>query len=83
MTESYVNKEIFNSNNKKLSPVIKQFLSIKENNEDCIIFYRLGDFYELFLDDAVIGSRVLDLTLTGKDCGVGERAPMCGIPFHA
>lgn len=83
MIESYVNKEIFNSNNKKLSPVIKQFLSIKENNEDCIIFYRLGDFYELFLDDAVIGSRVLDLTLTGKDCGVGERAPMCGIPFHA
>lgn len=83
MTESYINKEIFNSNNKKLSPVIKQFLSIKENNEDCIIFYRLGDFYELFLDDAVIGSRVLDLTLTGKDCGVGERAPMCGIPFHA
>ena len=83
MTESYVNKEIFNSNNKKLSPVIKQFLSIKENNEGCIIFYRLGDFYELFLDDAVIGSRVLDLTLTGKDCGVGERAPMCGIPFHA
>ncbi len=83
MIETYVNKEIFNSNNKKLSPVIKQFLSIKENNEDCIIFYRLGDFYELFLDDAVIGSRILDLTLTGKDCGVGERAPMCGIPFHA
>lgn len=83
MIESYVNKEIFNSNNKKLSPVIKQYLSIKEQNEDCIIFYRLGDFYELFLDDAVIGSRILDLTLTGKDCGVGERAPMCGIPFHA
>ncbi len=83
MIESYVNKEIFNSNNKKLSPVIKQYLSIKENNEDCIIFYRLGDFYELFLDDAVIGSRILDLTLTGKDCGVGERAPMCGVPFHA
>lgn len=83
MIESYVNKEIFNSSNKKLSPVIKQYLSIKEQNEDCIIFYRLGDFYELFLDDAVIGSRILDLTLTGKDCGVGERAPMCGIPFHA
>lgn len=83
MTDSLVNKEIFNSNNKKLSPVIKQYLSIKENNDDCIIFYRLGDFYELFLDDAVIGSRILDLTLTGKDCGVGERAPMCGIPFHA
>lgn len=83
MIESYVNKEIFNSNNKKLSPVIKQYLSIKENNEDCIIFYRLGDFYELFLDDAIVGSRILDLTLTGKDCGVGERAPMCGIPFHA
>lgn len=83
MIDSYVNKEIFNSNNTKLSPVIKQFLAIKENNEDCIIFYRLGDFYELFLDDAIVGSRVLDLTLTGKDCGVGERAPMCGIPFHA
>ena len=52
-------------------------------NKDCILFYRLGDFYELFFDDAIVTSKELELTLTGKACGLEERAPMCGVPFHA
>ena len=60
-----------------------QYLETKENYKDFILFYRLGDFYEMFFDDAITTSRELDLTLTGKDCGMEERAPMCGIPFHA
>ena len=60
-----------------------QYLETKENYKDFILFYRLGDFYEMFFDDAILTSRELDLTLTGKDCGMEERAPMCGIPFHA
>ncbi len=66
-----------------LSPMMQHYLQIKENYKDCIIFYRLGDFYEMFFDDAVKASELLDLTLTGRDCGLEERAPMCGVPFHA
>ncbi|MDD6191252.1 MAG: DNA mismatch repair protein MutS [Firmicutes bacterium] len=68
---------------KKLSPMMQQYLDIKENYKDCILFFRLGDFYEMFFDDAVLASRELELTLTGKQCGLEERAPMCGVPFHA
>jgi len=70
-------------NNKKISEMMRHYLFVKEQYEDCIVFYRLGDFYEMFFDDAVEVSRLLELTLTGKDCGLEERAPMCGIPFHA
>lgn len=66
-----------------LSKMMAHYLSVKEEYKDCIIFYRLGDFYEMFFDDAIEASRVLDLTLTGRDCGLEERAPMCGVPFHA
>ena len=66
-----------------LSPMMQHYLSVKERYKDCIIFYRLGDFYEMFFDDAKTASRVLDLTLTGRDCGLEERAPMCGVPYHA
>ncbi len=65
------------------SPMMKHYLQTKEEYKDCILFYRLGDFYEMFFDDAITTSRELELTLTGKDCGQEERAPMCGIPFHA
>lgn len=66
-----------------LSPMMAHYLQVKEQYKDCVIFYRLGDFYEMFFDDAVRVSQMLDLTLTGRDCGLEERAPMCGIPFHA
>lgn len=68
---------------KKLSPMMQQYMDIKENYKDCILFFRLGDFYEMFFDDAVTSSRELELTLTGKNCGMEERAPMCGVPFHS
>ncbi len=67
----------------ELSPMMKQYFEIKEKNKDCILFYRLGDFYEMFYDDAILASRELELTLTGRDCGQEERAPMCGVPFHS
>ena len=67
----------------EFSPMMQQYLKTKEEYKDCILFYRLGDFYEMFFDDAILVSKELDLTLTGKDCGQEERAPMCGIPFHA
>ena len=67
----------------KLSPMMRRYFEIKENYKDCLLFFRLGDFYEMFFDDAVTASRVLDLTLTGRDCGLDERAPMCGVPYHA
>ncbi len=67
----------------KVSPMMQHYLSVKEDYPDCILFYRLGDFYEMFFDDAVEVSRVLEITLTGRACGLEERAPMCGIPFHA
>ncbi|MDI6602189.1 MAG: DNA mismatch repair protein MutS [Thermoanaerobacteraceae bacterium] len=65
------------------TPMIKQYLEIKEQYKDCILFYRVGDFYETFFDDAEIASRILNIVLTGKDCGKEERAPMAGIPYHA
>ena len=66
-----------------LSPMMKQYLEIKQQHKDEILFYRIGDFYEMFYDDAITASRELDLTLTGKQCGQKERAPMCGVPFHS
>ena len=66
-----------------LSPMMRQYLEIKEQNKDCILFYRVGDFYEMFFEDAELASRELELTLTGKDCGLEKRAPMCGVPHHA
>ncbi len=65
------------------TPMMQKYLETKEENKDCILFYRLGDFYEMFFDDAIIASKELEITLTGKDCGMEERAPMCGIPYHA
>ena len=67
----------------KLSPMMERYLQTKEEYKDCILFYRLGDFYEMFFDDAKTASRELELTLTGKNCGLAERAPMCGVPFHS
>lgn len=67
----------------EFSPMMTKYLETKEQYKDCVLFYRLGDFYEMFFDDAVMVSKELELTLTGKDCGQEERAPMCGIPFHA
>ena len=67
----------------QLSPMMQQYMETKEQYKDCILFYRLGDFYEMFFDDAVLVSKELELTLTGKDCGLEERAPMCGVPHHA
>ena len=66
-----------------LSPMMQHYVATKEEYKDCILFYRLGDFYEMFFDDAGTVSRELELTLTGKDCGLEERAPMCGVPYHA
>ena len=67
----------------KLSPMMQQYMEIKDKYEDTIIFFRLGDFYEMFFDDAILVSRLLELTLTGKQAGLDERVPMCGIPHHA
>ena len=66
-----------------LSPMMQHYLKTKEEYKDCILFYRLGDFYEMFFDDALTVTKELEITLTGKDCGLEERAPMCGVPFHA
>lgn len=67
----------------EVSPMMQHYLQTKELYKDCILFYRLGDFYEMFFDDAIMVSKELELTLTGKNCGLEERAPMCGVPFHA
>ena len=67
----------------KLSPMMKKYLETKDEYPDCILFYRLGDFYEMFFDDALLASRILDIALTGKACGLEERAPMCGVPYHS
>ena len=67
----------------KLSPMMQQYLSIKDEHRDQILMFRLGDFYEMFFDDAVTASRELELTLTGRDCGLPDRAPMCGVPYHS
>ena len=66
----------------KLSPMMQQYLSMKDEHRDQILMFRLGDFYEMFFDDAVTASRELELTLTGRDCGLPDRAPMCGVPYH-
>lgn len=67
----------------ELSPMMQNYLQTKEQYKDCILFYRLGDFYEMFFDDAIVASRELEITLTGRACGLEERAPMCGVPYHA
>ena len=67
----------------EFSPMMQRYLETKEQYKDCILFYRLGDFYEMFFDDAILASRELEITLTGKDCGQEERAPMAGVPYHA
>ena len=67
----------------KLSPMMRQYLESKKEVPDALLFYRIGDFYEMFFEDAIKASKALDLVLTGKDCGLEERAPMCGIPYHA
>lgn len=67
----------------KISPMMQQYLEIKDKYKDCVLFFRLGDFYEMFFDDAIVVSKTLELTLTGRDCGLEERAPMCGVPYHA
>ncbi len=67
----------------ELTPMMRQYLALKEENPDALLFFRLGDFYEMFFEDAITASRELELTLTGRDCGLPERAPMCGVPWHA
>ena len=67
----------------ELTPMMQQYMETKNQHKDCILFYRLGDFYEMFFDDAITASRELEITLTGKNCGLEERAPMCGVPFHS
>lgn len=66
-----------------LTPMMKQYMNIKAKYKDCILFFRLGDFYEMFFDDAILASKELEITLTKRDCGREEKAPMCGIPYHA
>ena len=66
-----------------LSPMMQQYMAVKNQHKDALVFFRLGDFYEMFFDDAVTASRELELTLTGRDCGLPERAPMCGVPYHS
>jgi DNA mismatch repair protein MutS len=66
-----------------ISPMMQQYLNVKNKHENCLLFYRVGDFYEMFFEDAKLASRELELVLTGKDCGLAERAPMCGVPYHA
>ena len=68
---------------KKLTPMMQQYLEIKQQYQDCILFFRLGDFYEMFFDDAITASKEMEVTLTGKSCGLDEKAPMCGVPYHA
>lgn len=67
----------------KLTPMMQQYMDLKEQYKDCLLFFRLGDFYELFFEDALTASRALEITLTGRDCGQAERAPMCGVPHHS
>ncbi|MGS5516111.1 DNA mismatch repair protein MutS [Clostridioides difficile] len=67
----------------KLTPMMKQYLEVKNRYKDCILFFRLGDFYEMFFEDALVASKALEIALTGKACGLEERAPMCGVPFHS
>ena len=66
-----------------ITPMMQQYLDIKEKYKDCILFFRLGDFYEMFFEDAQTASKELEITLTGRNCGLEDRAPMCGVPFHS
>ena len=66
----------------KLTPMMQQYMEVKEKNPDSILFFRLGDFYEMFFEDAITASRELEITLTQRDCGMDEKAPMCGVPHH-
>ena len=76
-------KDVWGNHLNDITPMMKMYLETKKQNDDCIIFYRLGDFYEMFFDDALEASKVMEITLTGKSCGLEERAPMCGVPYHA
>lgn len=67
----------------KYTPMMRQYLDIKENYPDTLVFYRIGDFYEMFFNDALVASRELEIVLTGRDAGTEERVPMCGVPYHA
>ena len=67
----------------ELTPMMQKYMETKQEYKDCILFYRLGDFYEMFFEDAVTASKALEITLTKKSCGLKERAPMCGVPYHA
>ena len=69
--------------NMAMTPMMEQYLAIKEQHKDAILFFRLGDFYEMFFEDALVASKAMEITLTGKSCGLPERAPMCGVPYHA
>ena len=66
-----------------MSPMMRHYLQMKEQYPDCFLFYRLGDFYEMFFEDAIEGRKIMELTLTGRDSGLPERAPMCGVPYHS
>ena len=76
-------QDVWDNHLDALTPMMKMYLETKKQHDDCIIFYRLGDFYEMFFDDATTASREMEITLTGKSCGLEERAPMCGVPHHA
>ena len=76
-------KKIMDIDRSKISPMMQQYFEVKDKYADCVLFFRLGDFYEMFFDDAITVSKALELTLTGRDCGLEERAPMCGVPYHA
>ena len=76
-------QDVYENHFDDLTPMMKNYLETKKQHDDCIIFYRLGDFYEMFFDDALEASKVMEITLTGKSCGLEERAPMCGVPYHA
>lgn len=87
---NFENEYTYDTNNEKgwiplaqLTPMMQQYVETKEKYKDCILFYRLGDFYEMFFEDAITASKELEITLTGKDCGQEERAPMCGVPYHS
>ena len=72
-----------NIDKSKYTPMMRQYLDIKEKYPDTLVFFRLGDFYEMFFNDAIVASRELEIVLTGRDAGVEERVPMCGVPFHS
>ena len=83
MAANIVPQKVEDVDTQALSPMMQQYFEIKKQHPNEILFYRVGDFYEMFYDDALTASRELELTLTGRDCGLKERAPMCGIPYHS